>query len=84
MIMTAIPASIGTAGISGAGLIMLSMVLPSVGIPLEGIALVAGIDRMLDMVRSTVNVMGDALAAVLVSASENELDLDCYNRNIKE
>ena len=84
MIMTAILASIGTAGIPGAGLIMLSMVLSSVGIPLEGIALVAGIDRMLDMVRSTVNVTGDALAAVLVSASENELDLDCYNRNIKE
>ncbi len=84
MIMTAILASIGTAGIPGAGLIMLSMVLSSVGIPLEGIALVAGIDRMLDMVRSTVNVTGDALAAVLVSASEHELDLECYNRNLKE
>ena len=84
MIMTAILASIGTAGIPGAGLIMLTMVLSSVGIPLEGIALVAGIDRILDMVRSTVNVTGDALAAVLVSASEKELDLDCYNRDIKE
>ena len=82
MIMTAILASIGTAGIPGAGLIMLSMVLSSVGIPLEGIALVAGIDRILDMVRSTVNVTGDALAAVLVSASEKELDLECYNRKI--
>ena len=84
MIMTAILASVGTAGIPGAGLIMLTMVLSSVGIPLEGIALVAGIDRILDMVRSTVNVAGDALAAVLVSASENELDLSCYNRKIKE
>lgn len=84
MIMTSILASVGTAGIPGAGLIMLSMVLSSVGIPLEGIALVAGIDRILDMVRSTVNVTGDALAAVLVSVSENELDLTCYNRKIKE
>jgi len=84
MIMTAILASVGTAGIPGAGLIMLTMVLSSVGIPLEGIALVAGIDRILDMVRSTVNVAGDALAAVLVSASENELDLTCYNRKMKE
>ena len=84
MIMTAILASVGTAGIPGAGLIMLSMVLSSVGIPLEGIALVAGIDRILDMVRSTVNVTGDALAAVLVSTSENELDLTCYNGKAKE
>ena len=84
MIMTTILAAVGTAGIPGAGLVMLSMVLSSVGIPIEGLAIVAGIDRILDMARSTVNVMGDALAAVLVTASEGELDKVCYNKRMKE
>lgn len=84
VIMTSILAAVGTAGIPGAGLVMLSMVLTSIGLPLEGIALVAGIDRILDMARSTVNVMGDALAAVMVSVSEKELDNECYNTIIKE
>lgn len=63
-------ASIGTAGVPGAGLIMLTMVLGAVNLPLEGIALIAGIDRILDMMRTSVNIVGDASASVVVEASE--------------
>ncbi|WP_218943927.1 dicarboxylate/amino acid:cation symporter [Bacillus aquiflavi] len=73
VIFATVLASIGTAGIPGAGLIMLTMVLSSVHLPLEGIALIAGIDRILDMFRTTVNVVGDASAAVVVAGSEKEL-----------
>ncbi|WP_134699309.1 dicarboxylate/amino acid:cation symporter [Ammoniphilus sp. YIM 78166] len=73
IILTATLASIGTAGVPGAGLIMLTMVMTSVGLPLEGIALIAGIDRILDMFRTSVNVTGDASAAVVVAALEGEL-----------
>ncbi|UJL45413.1 dicarboxylate/amino acid:cation symporter [Virgibacillus sp. NKC19-16] len=65
-------ASIGTAGVPGAGLIMLTMVLGAVNLPLEGIALIAGVDRILDMMRTSVNIMGDASAAVVVDASERK------------
>ena len=71
VVFTAVLASIGTAGVPGAGLIMLTMVMQSVGLPLEGLALVAGIDRILDMIRTTVNVMGDAVCAVIVQDGEN-------------
>lgn len=74
IILTATLASIGTAGVPGAGLIMLSLVLQSVGLPLEGIALIAGIDRILDMARTTVNVVGDTSAAIVVAATENEIN----------
>nr|WP_048600762.1 dicarboxylate/amino acid:cation symporter [Rubeoparvulum massiliense] len=74
VVLTTILASIGTAGVPGAGLIMLTMVLSSVNIPLEGIALIAGIDRILDMFRTTVNIVGDASAAVVVAGTEGELD----------
>ncbi|MBQ0050566.1 MAG: cation:dicarboxylase symporter family transporter [Treponema sp.] len=70
IILTTTLASIGTAGVPGAGVIMLSMVLESVGLPLEGIALVAGIDRILDMVRTTVNITGDAACSVCINAIE--------------
>lgn len=70
IILTGTLASIGTAGVPGAGLIMLTMVLQSVGLPLEGIALVAGIDRVLDMIRTTVNITGDAAACVVIQKSE--------------
>ena len=73
VILTATLASIGTAGVPGAGLIMLTLVLQSVGLPLEAVALVAGIDRILDMARTTVNVTGDASAAVIVEYSEQKL-----------
>ncbi|WAA09489.1 dicarboxylate/amino acid:cation symporter [Fervidibacillus albus] len=73
IILTGTLASIGTAGVPGAGLIMLTMVLQSAGLPLEAIALVAGIDRILDMFRTAINVMGDASAAVVVASSEKEV-----------
>lgn len=79
IMLTGTLASIGTAGVPGAGLIMLSLILSSVGLPMEGIALIAGIDRILDMARTTVNISGDAMTAVLVSRTENELDEEVYN-----
>lgn len=70
IILTATLASIGTAGVPGAGMIMLAMVLQSVNLPIEGIALVAGIDRIFDMGRTTVNITGDAACALVVSKFE--------------
>lgn len=70
VVLITILASIGTAGVPGAGMVMLAMVLTSVNMPLEGIALIAGIDRILDMMRTTVNVVGDASAAVVVAGTE--------------
>lgn len=84
IILTATLASIGTAGIPGAGLIMLGLVLTAVGLPLEGVALIAGIDRILDMARTTVNVAGDLMTTTLVGRSENELDRETYNSSNKE
>lgn len=72
IILTAVLASIGTAGVPGSGMIMLAMVLQSVGLPVEGIALVAGIDRLFDMGRTTVNITGDAACAVIVSHLEDK------------
>ncbi len=80
IILTSTLASIGSAGVPGAGLIMLSLVLTSVGLPLEGLAIIAGIDRILDMARTTVNVTGDLMVSVLVAKSEGELDEDVYNQ----
>ncbi|MEN2466378.1 dicarboxylate/amino acid:cation symporter [Ornithinibacillus sp. JPR2-1] len=65
-------ASIGAAGVPGAGMVMLTMTLAAVNLPLEAIALIAGIDRILDMIRTAVNVMGDATASVVVDQSENK------------
>jgi Na+/H+-dicarboxylate symporter len=75
VVITGALASIGSAGVPGAGLIMLTLVLTSVNLPLEGVALVAGVDRILDMARTTLNITGDAVAAVVVAASEDELEL---------
>ena len=80
IIMTATLASIGTAGVPGAGLIMLSLVLTSVGLPIEGVAIIAGIDRILDMARTALNVTGDGMVAVLVAKSEKELDETVYSK----
>ena len=74
IILTATLASIGTAGVPSSGMIMLTMVLQSVGLPVEGIALVAGIDRILDMGRTTVNITGDAACAIVVDAWEKKLE----------
>ena len=67
IVITATLASIGTAGVSGAGMIMLAMVLQSVGIPVEGIALIVGVDKLFDMGRTTLNIVGDASCAIVVS-----------------
>ncbi|RAU19413.1 dicarboxylate/amino acid:cation symporter [Nitrincola tibetensis] len=79
IIATATLASIGTAGVPGTGIIMLSLVLTTVGLPIEGLAIIAGIDRILDMARTTVNVCGDLMVSTLVAKSENELDQEIYS-----
>ncbi|MBM7870695.1 Na+/H+-dicarboxylate symporter [Clostridium pascui] len=82
VLLTALLASIGTAGVPGAGFMMLMMVLSSVGLPLEGAALIAGIDRILDMGRTSVNVIGDVAGSIVVGATENEIDYDkAYIKN---
>jgi Na+/H+-dicarboxylate symporter len=73
IVLMATLASIGTAAVPGAGIVMLVMVLKAIGVPVDGIALIVGIDRLLDMCRTVVNVTGDAVVAVVVAASENEL-----------
>lgn len=78
VILTATLASIGTAGVPSVGLVMLAMVLQSVGLPVEGIALIIGVDRLLDMVRTAVNVTGDATVSAIVAKSENMLDKNRY------
>lgn len=75
VVLTATLASIGTAGVPGSGLIMLTMVLQSIGLPLEGMVLVGGIDRILDMARTCINITGDMAGAIIVSATEGELSL---------
>lgn len=79
VILTATLASIGTAGVPGVGLIMLAMVLQQVGLPIEGIALIIGVDRLLDMTRTAVNVTGDAMVSCIVAKSEGEFNAEIYN-----
>lgn len=79
VVVTATLASIGTAGVPGVGLIMLAMVLNQVGLPVEGIALIIGVDRLLDMVRTAVNVTGDTVATLVIAKSENEFNEDVFN-----
>ncbi|MFL0811313.1 MAG: dicarboxylate/amino acid:cation symporter [Agarilytica sp.] len=81
VILTATMASIGTAGVPGVGLVMLTMVLAQVGLPPEGIALIIGVDRILDMARTAVNITGDSVASVIIAKSENMLDKDVYNKS---
>jgi len=80
IILTATLASIGTAGVPGAGMIMLGMVLQSVGLPIEGIALIAGVDRILDMMRTMINITGDAACATIIAATEGELNRSVYDK----
>ena len=84
MVLTAILASIGTAGVPGVGLITLALVLEQAGLPVEGIALIIGVDRLLDMLRTVINVTGDAVASVVVANSENQLDTDIYEASSEE
>jgi Na+/H+-dicarboxylate symporter len=72
-------ASIGTAGVPGVGLIMLAMVLNQVGLPVEGIMLIIGVDRLLDMLRTAVNVLGDGMVATIVAKSEDDLDMAVFD-----
>ena len=73
IVLTTVLASIGTAAVPGAGIVMLVIILESVGVPSEGIAIILGVDRILDMVRTTVNVTGDATVSVIIAQSENQL-----------
>ena len=72
IILTSTLASIGTAGVPGVGIIMLGMVLNQVGLPLEGIALIMGVDRFLDMLRTAVNVSGDSMVSIIINKSEKK------------
>lgn len=74
VVLTATLASVGTAGVPGVGLIMLAMVLQQVNLPVEGIALIIGVDRLLDMTRTAVNITGDCTVACIIAKSEGELD----------
>lgn len=78
IVLTATLGSIGAAGIPGGSMVMLPMVLSSVGLPIEGVALIAGIDRILDMIRTTINITGDATITLIIDKSEDKLDLNKY------
>jgi len=78
VILMSVLASVGTAGVPGVGLIMLSMVFTQVGLPVEGIGLILGVDRLMDMIRTAVNVSGDAVVSSIVAKSEGKLDLVVY------
>lgn len=79
VILMSVLASVGTAGVPGVGLIMLSMVFAQVGLPIEGIGLILGVDRILDMLRTAVNVGGDAAVTAIVAKSEEKMDVAIYN-----
>lgn len=78
VVLMATLASIGTAGVPSAGLVMLAMVLQQIGLPVEGIALIIGVDRLLDMLRTAVNVTGDCAVTCVVARRERAIDLDVY------
>ncbi len=79
VVLTATLASIGTAGVPGVGLVTLTMVLNSVGLPIEGIGYIMGIDRILDMSRTAVNITGDAICTTIVACQDNACDKDVFN-----
>jgi Na+/H+-dicarboxylate symporter len=79
VILMSVLASVGTAGVPGVGLIMLSMVFTQVGLPVEGIGLILGVDRLLDMIRTAVNVSGDAVVSSVVAKSEGKMDVAVFN-----
>ena len=78
VVLMGVLAAIGTAGVPGAGLIMTTVVFTQVGIPLEAVALIAGIDRILDMIRTSINVVGDVTSAVVVTSLEGDLNSEPY------
>jgi Na+/H+-dicarboxylate symporter len=79
VIAMAVLASIGTAGVPGVGLVMLTMVLGQVGLPIEGIALILGVDRLMDMIRTAVNITGDAVVSAIVAKGEGKIDMAVFN-----
>ena len=79
VILTATLASIGTAGVPSVGLVTLSMVFASVGLPVEGIGIIMGIDRILDMTRTAINITGDAVCTTIVAVQDNMIDKDVFN-----
>ncbi len=79
VVLTAVLASIGTAGVPGVGLIMLALVLNQVGLPVEGIGLIIGVDRLLDMMRTAVNVTGDATISCVVAKSEKQFSKEIFD-----
>jgi len=79
VILTAVLASIGTAAVPSVGIVMLTIVFDQVGLPVEALGLIYGIDRILDMLRTAVNVTGDAVVTAIVAKSEDRIDLDVYN-----
>lgn len=80
VILSAVLASIGTAGVPGVGMIMLTMVLASVNLPIEGLALIMGVDRIIDMFRTAINVAGDNVCTILIAKGENEFNEEIYNQ----
>lgn len=78
IVLMGVLAAVGTAGVPGAGLIMTTIVFTQVGIPLEAVALIAGVDRILDMIRTSINVVGDVASAVVVTNMEGDLDSEPY------
>lgn len=82
VILTATLASVGTAGVPGVGLVTLSMVFASVGLPVEAIGLIMGIDRILDMSRTAVNITGDAVCTTIIAAQNNMIDKEKFNADI--
>lgn len=83
VILTATLASIGTAGVPGSGVVMLSMVITQVGLPIEAIGVIMGVDRIVDMFRTTVNITGDAVCATVVARSENAIDDTIFNQELE-
>ena len=81
IVFTALLASVGTAAVPGAGIIMLIVILESVGVPSGGIALILGVDRLLDMLRTVTNITGDAVVATVVASSEKQLGPVCLDEN---
>lgn len=81
VIATATLASIGTAGVPGVGLVTLSMVFASVGLPVEAIGIIMGIDRILDMTRTAVNITGDAVCTTIVACQDKMIDKDVFNND---
>lgn len=83
VILTATLASIGTAGVPGSGVIMLSMVITQIGLPIEAVGIVMGVDRLVDMARTSINITGDILCSTIVAKSEGMLDIEVFNSKPK-